>query len=105
MQKVYVVMRNADFTEGRGPMLMHSLWLRGPEAVKFVESQDGIYGSPQRVEMGKYGHYASANGFQIDEKQIFVTLSEYEATADEAVRAAALAKLSPKEKAVLGLKD
>lgn len=47
---VWLVMKNADFTEGRGPMSPHRLYLMWSHAVAYVLAQDGIYGSRQGIE-------------------------------------------------------
>lgn len=49
---VCVVLKNADFTEGRGPMLFHAVFSTPEKAREYVMSQDGIYGSKQ----GKSGY-------------------------------------------------
>lgn len=46
---VWAVMKNADFTEGRGPMHLHKLYKNFDDAVSYVMGQSGIYGSTQGV--------------------------------------------------------
>jgi hypothetical protein len=97
---VYVVKKNADFTEGRGPMLLDSVWSDPDEAVKWVKQQGGIYGSEQRVELNKYGYYAYANGYQIEKMPLLDNANEME---HETAKQKALAKLTPEDRVVLGL--
>lgn len=44
---IYVVLKNADFTEGRGPMLYHAVFRNKEHAVNYIMDQDGIFGSTQ----------------------------------------------------------
>lgn len=68
--KVYIVRKNSDFTEGRGPMLFHKVFYSGDDAIAYVQGKSGIFGSPQKVERNKFGHYAYANGYDIEEVEI-----------------------------------
>lgn len=68
---VAVVLKNADFTEGRGPMLFHSVWDTYENAAEYVSRQDGIYGSKQCERGSNYvtedrnGKYEHWNGYYI----------------------------------------
>lgn len=44
---VYVVLKNSDFTEGRGPMRFHKIFHNELDAHRYIMTQKGIYGSPQ----------------------------------------------------------
>lgn len=64
---VYVVLINADFTEGRGPMKFHKVFDTLDTARTYVMSQKGIFGSDQKEH-----HYSwtgkdkwSFNGYEI----------------------------------------
>ena len=46
--KVFCVLKNSDFTEGRGPMRLHKIFKTFMKAHDNVLKQDGIYGSPHR---------------------------------------------------------
>ena len=100
--KIYIVTKNADFTEGRGPMLFHAAFITGEAAVEYVLQQQGIFGSAQRVEMGKYGHYAKCNGYNIDEHYLY-SASDIETLKTDQERKYALSKLSARERSLLGL--
>lgn len=103
MDKIFIVFRNADFTEGRGPMLFHSAFSDGEEAIRYVEEQGGIYGSPQRVERGKYGYFAHANGYHIKEVALHGSAEDIKKSQEEAARKTALAKLTARERKLLDL--
>ena len=96
---VYVVMRNADFTEGRGPMVLDSIWSNASEAVKHAESMEP-YGS--KMEIGKYGYYAYGQFMQIKLENVNESFVDKRKERDEEDRKKALAKLSPKERELLG---
>lgn len=62
----FIVMKNTDFTEGRGPMRPHAFYRRHHNAHNFVMRQQGIYGSAQycnvRFGLNVYGDtYGSRN--------------------------------------------
>ncbi len=102
-KNVYIVNVNVDFTEGRGPMVFDSVWSDGEEAIKYVSGKSGIYGSKQLVERDKYGYFAYANGYNIEEKTLLTNVEEKNKKDQEDVRLKALAKLSKEERKVLGL--
>ena len=102
MKKIYIVEQNADFTEGRGPMFFHSAWSKGEDAIKYVEKQGGIYGSPQNVERDKFGYFAYANGYQIKEVVLLDSLAEFEDAEKIETQKRALNKLTAEERKALG---
>lgn len=73
MKKVYVVNKNADFTEGRGPMLLHRVFSTFSKAEDYIMAQEGIFGSAQRkggqsrLFGSTFTHY---NGYQIVEIEV-----------------------------------
>lgn len=48
MNTVWVVLENADLTEGRGPMLLRTIFSNFDAAHKWVMSRRGIGGGPQK---------------------------------------------------------
>lgn len=46
-QYCFVVLKNSDFTEGRGPMKMDNVFISKVKAEEYIASQVGVYGSPQ----------------------------------------------------------
>lgn len=46
---VFVVTKNVDFIEGRGPMVFHKVFTYSKDAIEYVMSQSGIYGSKQGI--------------------------------------------------------
>ncbi len=103
MRKIYIVYRNSDFTEGKGVMLFHCAFSDGEEAIKYVEKQQGIFGSSQRVERNRYGCYATANGYDIKEATLYEVGDDLEKIESDKKRQVALNKLTAEERTLLGL--
>lgn len=69
---VWCVLKNADFTEGRGPMRLHKIFNDIHDAVNYIMSQSGIYGSRQQCQLnhginvkGMLYAYHSFNGYDL----------------------------------------
>jgi hypothetical protein len=69
---VAVVLKNADFIEGRGPMLLDSVFKSPEKAYDYIKTQEGIYGSKQYQNLsygvnihGKLYGSISYNGYDI----------------------------------------
>jgi hypothetical protein len=52
--KVYMVYRNADMTEGRGPMVFDRIYLKQAAAIRFIDDQDGLMGRRFKWSEGVY---------------------------------------------------
>jgi hypothetical protein len=92
MQKVYIVLKNADMTEGRGPMFPFTVFLSKAVAQVFISKQGGVFGGPP-----------DNGGWDIKEMEAYGTLEEYNKGKQEALKQSALKKLTREEKEVLGL--
>lgn len=46
---VYVVLKNSDFSEGRGPMVFHKIFKTSQLAHDYIMQQEGIHGSKQGI--------------------------------------------------------
>lgn len=98
---IYLVMRNGDLTEGRGPMVFKAAFTKPEDAVKYAKSIEP-YGAD--VKIGKYnGTYADGQFTSVEE----VTLHEsFESKAEFDIirkREEALKKLTMEERKLLGL--
>lgn len=69
---VFAVLVNSDMTEGRGPMIVHKIFSSLDNAVEYILSKDGVFGSKQYmktnagVNIGNQPYlYTSFNGFEI----------------------------------------
>jgi hypothetical protein len=93
MTTVYCVYRNADMTEGRGPMLLDSIWASKELAEDYMDCQQGVMGRQERWSKSK-SHDWEVREFSVhSEKHYPIRI----------VRERALAKLSVEEKEALGL--
>lgn len=77
MQAKYVVavLKNADFIEGRGPMVLDKIFDTHTRAHEYIMNQDGIYGSKQGISAnagvnvhGEAYAYNLYNGYEIEFK-------------------------------------
>lgn len=79
MKPVFIVLKNADFTEGRGPMRFHSVWGNWEDADHYVMNQCGIFGSPQyldkRLSKPSEGRW-SYNGYDITQTYLIENSEE-----------------------------
>ena len=71
MENVWIVKKNADFIEGRGPMMMHLIFSKFDDAHKWVMAQSGIYGSQQRQERGSGSGRWDYNGYSITKYKVY----------------------------------
>jgi hypothetical protein len=66
MTDVYLILKNADFTEGRGPMLTHMIVDSFETAHDYIMKQSGIYGSSQGENLSFRGtNYRYYNGYEV----------------------------------------
>lgn len=54
---IYVVYVNADMTEGRGPMVVDSIWLNKSKAEKYIDSKEGVMGRKNTWSNVAYGDW------------------------------------------------
>jgi hypothetical protein len=97
MIPVYVVRKNADEIEGRGPMELHSIWTERAEAVKFIESQAGFYGRKEQWYGDSFGLYSLQPMYALEQ------IEELKEVEQQRQRDRALAKLTLEERRLLGL--
>jgi len=106
MQFVFVVTKNTDFTEGRGPMMLHKVFASFDDAHKYIQDQEGIFGSAQS-KAADYGDKVttwSYNGYGIKKMQIMTYETAHE-DYQKQLKQTALAKLTDEEKIALGVKQ
>lgn len=98
---VYVVLKNSDFTEGRGHMMLHMIFSTFDLADSYIMSKDGIYGSKQgRNQYGLHREeYANYNGYAIQTVEVLNSSKSPEQILQES----GLAKLTEDEIAALGI--
>lgn len=97
---VFLTMRNADTTEGRGPMVHDKAFLQRDHAVEYIDRQPGVMGRQAKWSQEKYGDWRI--------EPLVVYMGRFtEAAAQEELRRAAYEKakslLSSAELTALGL--
>lgn len=55
--KIYLVYKNADMTEGRGPMILDSVWLNKENADNYIDQQQGVMGRECKWSEQEYGDW------------------------------------------------
>lgn len=95
--KIYQTYRNSDDIEGRGPVVPDLAFLHKEHAERYVDEQPGVMGRRKKWSQLKYGDW------HIKEIEV-LDYDVIEAGQEKVKRKmAALAKLTPEEKELLGL--
>lgn len=75
----FIVMKNGDFTEGKGPMLFDKVFKTIDGAHNYIMSKDGIYGTKQYFDFnydvniyGELFHTGFYNGYEIIKTKIIL---------------------------------
>lgn len=95
--KVYLTYKNSDTTEGRGPMVLDSIFLHRKDAAEYIDQQPGIMGCMGKWSEEKYGDW------QINEMDVYESFVDMKTITLAKEKAVALSKLTPKERQILGL--
>lgn len=94
---IYQTMYNSDMTEGRGPMVAGPAFYHKTHANEYIDAQPGVMGRKVKWSEQEYGDWI------VREVHVHkVSLVAAKALLAQA-KEAALAKLTPDERAILGL--
>lgn len=93
---VYLVRRNSDTNEGRGPMVVDSIWQTRESAALYIDYKPGVMGRTEKWSDQDHGDW------EIEEAMVLTSVDDKDKADEEAARAKALAKLSPNERVLLG---
>jgi hypothetical protein len=95
--KIYLTYRNADMTEGRGPMVPDLAFTELDLANEYIDEQLGVMGRKVKWSLDKYGDWIV--------KELEVLNQSVKSTREkkETLKASGLSKLTPGEKEALGL--
>lgn len=99
MYQVYGVYKNADMTEGKGPMVLDRVYQERYDAEDFLKLQSGVMG--RRPAEGET--WDEMGDWQIKPLDVLQTLNDGEAYQRQMARNRALAKLRPDEIEALGI--
>lgn len=97
MKTIYLVKKNSDTTEGRGPMVIDCAFTKENDAKTYIDDKPGVMGRKAKWSEEKYGDW------QVEPLVVFETIEERNKWDKDAIKRAALAKLTPAERKVLGL--
>lgn len=100
---IFLVFKNADSTEGRGPMLFHSAFKTLDLACEFLDTQCGIMGRKCPLERQYGSGRWTMNDHDIQEVCLYDSMDAFRSQQKANIREAALQKLTPEEMDVLGL--
>ena len=92
MKKVYAVFKNADMTEGNGPMLLDRVFANRRHAEKYIDEQPGVMGIQRKWSEIKSSSHWRVTEFDVIEEDIIEKEHQEKLEAD-----IALSKLSRKE--------
>lgn len=96
---VFCVFYNSDFTEGRGPFVLDSVWISYEEAAKYIDNKPGIQGVKQKWSSLN----SEYNDWYIKELPLIRNLEIKTAIDNAIIREQALKKLTAEERKILGL--
>lgn len=102
MKIIYGVYRNADDIEGRGPMVLDTLFINREDAVLYMDNQPGVMGRRQQWSRKRYGDW------KLEELELIESAGDIEGLAElkqSRLRQSALSKLTPEERAALNLSN
>jgi len=94
---VWVARRNADMTEGRGPMVLDSIWANEEIAAEYIDAQPGIMGVNRKWSTENTGSW------EIERIRVFTNVKDMADIKREKLKNQALQKLSKAEREALGL--
>lgn len=93
MKTVYMTMRNADMTEGRGPMVQDLCFSSRELAAEYIDQQPGVMGRIGKWSEDKFGDW------KIQALEVLDQIPD----PNQKIREKALSKLTFEEKRALGL--
>lgn len=96
MRTIWMTRKNADMTEGRGPMVDVAAFSKESDARNFIDGKPGVMGRVLNWSKEKYGDW------EADPITVYDTISEYEDDHTKLLKEKALAKLTSEERRILG---
>ena len=96
---IYQTMRNADMTEGRGPMVPDEAFFELTDAESYIDSKYGVMGRKAKWSEVENGEW------QVKEVRVHANLADCHAAKLLARREIALRKLTPADRKALDIKD
>jgi hypothetical protein len=97
MIKVWATYRNADMTEGRGPMILDKVFMEKDDANTYLLQQEGVMGRKPEDEYG----WRRMGDWQVKPLFVMEHLSDGEEYERQQILQSAYTKLSKAERAAL----
>lgn len=97
MKLIFQAYKNADMTEGRGPMVPDIAFSSKQDAIDYIDRQSGIMGRKAKWSQEKYGDWV------VKEITVFDSFEEADDFKQGETRRKILAKLTDAELKILGL--
>lgn len=95
MKTVYLAQKNADMTEGRGPMITDKAFSRKEDAEAYIDYLPGIFGT--KPPEGGWSSRPHNGHWEVEELTVFESLGELEKESEEKAYKSAMKKLSTSE--------
>lgn len=103
LKEVFIVLENADMTEGRGPMVPTGYSFTTEEAaIEYCKMQQGVMGVKNDTVV-KYRSTVVINDHEIRKIKVFENIKDIEEVQLKELKEIALSKLTNEEKSILGL--
>ena len=98
MKYVWVVKCNSDMTEGRGPMLLDSVWADNREEVAaYIDGQPGCMGRMEKWSEKSYGDWT------MERVPVFESVDRKHENKMAALREKVISRLNDEELEALGI--
>lgn len=94
---VYGAYKNADMTEGRGPMVLDRTFSFEEDCNNYIDKQSGVMGRKAQWSRKRFGDWETKPIY------VFESADEAEKVYTEEIREKAMKKLTDLEKKALGL--
>jgi hypothetical protein len=97
MYTVYAAFKDADMTEGKGPMILDQVFGYRQDAYSYIQKQLGVMGRRADPSLG----WAKMGDWEVRELIVLASLEEVQMIRKEELIASAMNKLNPDEIAEL----
>ena len=97
MKTIYSAYYNSDGVEGRGPMVLDISFTTRAAAAEYIDAKPGVMGRKQKWSEEQHGDW------MIKETLLLESVSEVGEVSAAQARQRALAKLTMKDREILGL--
>lgn len=102
MITIYLAKKNADMTEGRGPMIVDKAFTDQLVAEEYINGKPGVMGRrPSDFKPNGTWKLSGMGDWEVESLSVFESIEEMEENSESKIFERAMAKLSEAEKKVL----